>query len=179
VLYDGWRHLYFIYPAFIIISLHGLKIFGNTVISRVTLFNRNFLLLFGAMVGMFFPFLFMVENHPYEYVYFNVIAGRNYQEIKKRYEMDYWGLSYYQSLKYLTSNEKQSNIKVYVDNTPGKLNALLLSPSQSQRLTLVNSIDEADYFITNYRWHPNEYEYPTFFTIDINGGRINSIYLLN
>lgn len=179
VLYDGWRHLYFIYPAFIIIALYGLKIFGNTVLGKLTPPNRNTLLLFVAMLGMSFPMIFMIENHPYEYVYFNAFAGRNYQEIKKRYEMDYWGLSYFQALDYLSHSDKSPNIKVYVDNTPGRLNAIMLPANQMQRFTFVESFDVADYFLTNYRWHPADFDYPTLFNIDVQGESINTIYKLN
>jgi len=179
VLYDGWRHLYFIFPAFIIIALYGLKIFGNTVLRKVTPPNRNTLLLFLSMLGMSFPMIFMIENHPYEYVYFNAFAGRNYQEIKKRYEMDYWGLSYFQALGYLSHIEKSPNFQVYVDNTPGRLNAIMLPANQMQRFTFVDNIDEADYFVTNFRWHPAGFNYPTFFDIEVNGVGINTIYKLN
>ncbi len=32
----------------------------------------------------------MIKNHPHQYVYFNILAGKNYN---KNFEMDYWGIS--------------------------------------------------------------------------------------
>ena len=46
-LYDGWRHLYFIYPSFLMVSLSGLniiiiKFFKNKINSNYCKFNFNY-----------------------------------------------------------------------------------------------------------------------------------------
>ena len=176
VLYDGWRHLFFIYPAYIIIALYGLKnLFSIQVNSLGQKFIQTGILLF-VFLGLLSPLSFIIRNHPFENVYFNSLAGSNYQIIKKRYEMDYWGLSYYQALQHVLMKDDSPLISIKVDNTPGKLNALLLTQDEQNRISFVQEIDEADYFMTNFRWHPDEYDYLLFYSVDVRGVSINSTY---
>jgi len=44
----------------------------------------------GLAVGLAFPLSFMIRYHPHENVYFNRLAGSDYETIKEHYEMDYW-----------------------------------------------------------------------------------------
>jgi len=97
--YDGWRHYFFIYPAFLIFSVAGLRTLfdfarglkGGVFIQII--FILLILLNLGSVVS------FMIRNHPYQNVYFNNLAGRNMKEIKCRFDLDYWGLSYTKALK--------------------------------------------------------------------------------
>ena len=37
----------------------------------------------------------MIKIHPYQYAYFNFLAGKDFN---KKFEMDYWGLSYKENI---------------------------------------------------------------------------------
>ncbi len=70
-IYNGWRHVLFIYPIMISAAAIGYKqiyFFLKNAASRLTL-----IVLFSVMFGRIF--LWMYTNHPYEYIYFNEIIG--------------------------------------------------------------------------------------------------------
>jgi len=181
-MYDGWRHLYFIYPAFLIFSLTGLialwkfiEIRFQKQISRII----HAALIIAAVLSMTNSVYFMVKNHPYQNVYFNILAGRNMKAIKSRFELDYWGLSYRKALEYILRNDKDDVIKIYVANAPGRHNANILTEDCKKRLLYVTSLDDAKYFLSNYRFHPGEYPYKEeFFSIKIGEAKIMIVYKL-
>jgi hypothetical protein len=177
-LYDGWRHMFFIYPAFLIISIEGIigiykiiKGFGK----KYRIFN---MLLVLAIIGsLFFSFFFIAYNHPHENVYFNFLAGSP-ENIRNNFELDYWGLSYRTALQYILKADNRSSINIIVENIPGVYNSYLLTSSEKARLNYVTSTKNADYLLTNYRWHKNDYDYPEIYSIKVDGLKIMSIYKL-
>ncbi len=89
-VYGGWRHVLFVYPFLVILASIGfeslLRFLKNRYINILSLLVLGFLL--------FLPLRHISKNHPYEYVYYNEIAGG----INKSfgfYEMDY----YYHSMR--------------------------------------------------------------------------------
>ena len=40
----------------------------------------------------------MIKNHPHQNVYFNKFAGKKFSS---KFELDYWGLTYKENLKFL------------------------------------------------------------------------------
>ena len=122
---------------------------------------------------------FMIINHPYQNVYFNFLAGKNMSIIKKKFELDYWGLSYKQALEYIVRNDTNKIIKVLPANHPGKINASMLNKIERNKLEFVRSIDDAKYFLSNFRWHKEEYPYDNeFYSIKVDGGKIMVVYKL-
>jgi len=169
VLYDGWRHLFFIYPAFLLIALQGAVFFIKK--------SPYFLLL--ILLGLIEPLLFMIKYHPYQNVYFNRLAGRNMKQVKDNFELDYWGLSYRQALEYILEHDQDKEIKVAVANAPGRINADLLVRGK-ERLVYVDQPEQAKYFLTNYRWHPQDYSYQNeFYVIKVGGAKIMVVYKIN
>ncbi|GAJ22942.1 unnamed protein product, partial [marine sediment metagenome] len=65
----------------------------------------------------------MIKNHPHQNVYFNFFAGKN---IKERFELDYWGLSYKQALEYVLENDSSEIINIQVSQHPGVYNQFIL-----------------------------------------------------
>ena len=96
---------------------------------------------------------FMITNHPEENVYFNVLAGKKPQQ---KFDLDYWGLSYRQGLEYLVKHAKGDTIKACWHNAPGNYNLIWLSEKDRKRIMEV-PFDSAEYFLTNFRFHPEQY----------------------
>ena len=48
------------------------------------------------------------KNHPYEYVFFNSLVKKPYL----KFDLDWWGLSNYDQIKYILNNDNRRNIKV-------------------------------------------------------------------
>lgn len=77
-------------------------------------------------------------------------------------------------------NDNSDTILVSTDNDPCKYNALILPKNQRDRLKLV-SVEESEYFITNYRWHPedhDEYKGKSYFKIKVGDNTINEVFKL-
>jgi hypothetical protein len=178
-LYDGWRQLFFVYPALLLLGLYGVQVAFSLRLPQIPgrIIQGAILLL--LLAGLFDPFSFMVRNHPNENVYFNRLAGKTMRSVKAAYELDYWGLSYRQGLEWVLAHDPSEAVRVYVANVPGKHNAALIAEDQRKRLVYVDTPQEATYFITNYRWHPQPYDYPNeVFSVKIDEVSILSVFKL-
>jgi hypothetical protein len=117
----------------------------------------------------------MIRNHPFQNVYFNILAGNN---VGKNFELDYWGLSFRQGLEYIVKNDKRSEIKLAPHIQPAVYNTIFLDKQDRRRLKFV-PINQADYFLTHYRWHPGEYPFnQEVFTIVVDKQKIMSVFKL-
>lgn len=171
VVYDSWRQLFFVYPAFLLISLGGLK--------KLWDMDRRWLkslLIMAVILNLSATGYFMIRNHPYQNLYFNILAGRDGEQIKESFELDYWGLSYRKALEYLLENDESRKIKIFAANEPGINNSFLLKKQERERLVYVKDISEADYFLTNFRWHINPYPYKEIYSIKVNQAKIMAVY---
>jgi len=99
-MYNGIRHFVFVLPP--------LSILGG--IAAAWLFDAMrdvaFMRLGAAVVlaiGLALPAIEMARLHPYEYTYFNRLAG-GVQEARERYMLDYWGLSLKQASRLLLAH---------------------------------------------------------------------------
>ena len=54
-----------------------------------------------------------------------------------------------------------------------------LSIEQRERLYLTTDLGEAKYFISDFRWHPDDYPYQDeFYSVDVRGTKIIVVYKL-
>lgn len=174
VLYDGWRHLYFIYPCFLLLAITGIAKIGEALKG-----HRAYLGLLGGILAFSLAStgFSMLRDHPYEHVYFNFLLPRRGEYLRKNWEQDYWGLSYRRALEQILSIEAGENIKVAANTDPGEENALILEKPGRDRLRFVEEAAASDYFISNYRWHPEAYTQGTeVFRVKIQGSRIVSVF---
>ncbi|MFY9308892.1 MAG: glycosyltransferase family 39 protein [Bacteroidia bacterium] len=171
-LYDGWRHVFFIYPFFILIAVYGFK-------QVIEIFVRERVIktiVYSTVAYVAWILIVMIKDHPYQNVYFNMLAGKNLQ---KRYEMDYWGLSYKQGLEYIAENDKSEQIYVAVQNLPGILNFNMLSDEDKKRLIWTNNLGAANYFLTNFRNHPDDFDFgASVHQIKVGGEKIMEVIKL-
>lgn len=176
VLYDGWRHMFFVYVPLLAISLTGMRaVLG--VLSKT--FGALGVLIISA--SLLWTAYFMVRWHPYQNVYFNMLSG-GMDSVRSNFEMDYWGLTHTEALEYILKNDDSESINVYVTLFPGRIGhipAFLLKEEERKRVNFVDTPEEADYFISNYRWHKEDYPYENeVFNIDVNGAKILVVYKL-
>ena len=152
VLYDGWRQMYFIYPALVLLSTRGLVAVkqvtdGRSCVLRVGLcaLVAGCLLHTGGV---------MVQTHPYQSLYFNALAGQN---IKARFDFDYWGIVNRDALAWI---EKTAPTGAPI--TVGSISAMNLStslkalpPEAKSRFVLVPSKQtqgQAEWLLQNFRF---------------------------
>lgn len=100
VLYDGMRHLYFVYPSIIILAGLAFDYF-----IRLMKKPAKYAVAGVAMVLLLLPVRFMVANHPNQAVYFNELIG-GIKGAYANYETDYYMNSVKQCADWIKQNEK-------------------------------------------------------------------------
>ncbi|MFI5195447.1 MAG: phospholipid carrier-dependent glycosyltransferase [Chitinophagales bacterium] len=168
VIYDDWRHLYFIYPSFILMSLY----FINKV------YQKKFRLIVqsACIIQVGFISYFMIKNHPLQQVYFNSLVSHDKEYLRKNYDFDYWGASYLQALDHLVHVKPYGTIKIcYIRDQPLRNNVMMLQERDRKRIELVEC-DQADYFITNFRGHPNDFPNPVEYSIVVLSSTVVCVY---
>jgi hypothetical protein len=175
VLYDGWRHLYFIYPCFLLLALNGMT-------KLIATLKKKRLLYLGILGGLYLlsmtaTLFFMVQNHPHQNVYFNFLLPREDEYLRRNWELDYWGVSYRQALEHILAIDPTNKIKVVADTNPADKNTLILAKAERERIEFVEDLRAGHYFITNYRWHPRDYKIDSeIYSIVVQGSKIMSVF---
>lgn len=97
ILYDGWRHLMFVYPSMVVLAalfwIQIEKIFDNNKIGKYATYGVLGLLMLESA-------LFIIRNPEIPYIYFNPIGG-GLKGAYGEYETDYWGVSTKQALDWM------------------------------------------------------------------------------
>lgn len=140
VLYNGWRHFYFVYPIMVLAALYGIVRLDRWLRGRHKQYGPIIITL-----GMMPVFSWIVQNHPFEYLYFNPIA-RPFAE--SCLEKDYWGVSQFDALQYICLYDDRETIKVWT-MTPAE-NRYFLSYEDQARIEIVGDLNTADYAIYNH-----------------------------
>ena len=172
VMYDGWRHLYFTYPGILWFAVLGFRYLEE----RFQDWIRYVWMICTASV--LWIGISMVELHPYEMVYFNMLAGDS-QTLRSRFELDYWGLGFRSMLEYILRNDDREVVSVGVSNISGMYARAILSQEDQKRLRFVGKVEKADYFVTNFRWHPQEYPFPKVFSLMAGDVEIGAVYRIS
>lgn len=162
VVYDGWRHLYFVYPALLLLALRGARALGRAWAAQSGL--GQFRPVWRALAGVALlligldtvrTFWFIARAYPNQQVYFSFLPVATAERL---FERDYWGPSYRHGLEWLLGHDPAPTIAVTGPQPPIiYLNWLLLSPAQQRRIQLVQDARTARYYLTAYRWHPQSY----------------------
>lgn len=151
-IFDGWRHLFFIYPSFVLLAIYGLS----------CLFHKKgkWIYITIIAVGICTTIGFIISAYPFENVYFNRLAGKQTPEnLRNKWELDYWGNSYYQALKYIVETDTAAKINVQVIGLVGEENAWLLKPDDRKRICFTDGTPQPEYFVGWYKNHPQDYPF--------------------
>lgn len=173
-IFDAWRHLFFIYPAFLLCAIYGLHLLIKSKMCYAIL----------SLVAVNFIYIasYMISSYPYEYVYFNELITRRYepQYLRTHFEMDYWGTSYTHAFEYILQNDTSKNILVAVSSPSliGEESCWLLSNADRKKIHLIDDSSQAQYFATYYRYHPQDYPFQKkeVFSIKVMNSTIMSVF---
>jgi hypothetical protein len=149
VLYTDNRQMYFVYPPLLLISLYGFKVLIEKIRQKTLHWQ-----LFTAIIliaGLAYPIFFMVRYHPYQYTYFNFLAGTKMSTVKQNFGLDTWGLSVMNGLQYIAKTDSNQKINVEVIGH-FKKGWLLLPAADRKRLNIKDEMP--DYIIDTYRYYP-------------------------
>lgn len=149
VVYDDWRHVYFIYPSLVLLGLWVLNKLMETKAKNIVLIACA-----AQVVGVL---VFMVVNHPFQQVYFNRFVSHKPEYLRKHFDYEYWGQSYMNGMEYLLAHDTSSRIRVFQSISPTYHAYMMLQPHQQERIHLVDRDSIPYYFITTFRQHPEDY----------------------
>lgn len=158
VLYDGWRHFFFLYPGIVLLALKALQEFvrvGNRNVDKHLSSVKCWIAAVTVCFGVVSSIVAIKEYHPHQNVYFNLLVGGT-KGAKGKFDLDYWGLSYRQGLEYVLQTDDSLEIPLYVAHEVGVFSRLMLAPQDRRRLRFVEDLGEARYYLTNFRWHDDE-----------------------
>jgi hypothetical protein len=170
VVIDDWRHLYFIYPPFVMLALYAVNSLptqtGTNIVRWLCLWQ------FGVVA------FFMVKYHPFQQVYFNNLASHNKEYLRKHYDLEYWGCSTKQAMDYILAHDTAAVINVFNSDAPIMNSYLSLTEAQKKRVRLTDE-GSARYFITNFRFHPDDFGYPEVaYEVKVQKSTIMRVYKL-
>ena len=189
-IYEGWRHMYFIWGPFcllaavwlhIITNIHMEGIFGKfgaRLQGQVGGGRLMRALAYGiAGFGLLTTLAAMAVLHPYEYVYFNALTDTETPgALANRYDMDYWQISHPQLLEYLLERYPDDTPRVWLDyNTPLRL----MHPSDRGRIVNVSTLDADFYLNVRPYYRRDTPEPPRFHSIRAYGNDISFILAPN
>ena len=145
-LYNGWRHLYFLYAPFCLLATGGLHALAATArrfqpdwtggIGRV------------AGVGAAATLGAMIALHPDQDLYFNFLEDRATPErLRTRYDFNYTVISSRRALEFLLARYPEGPLYIHMRGTP---NRAILPAIDRQRIAFVDA-GRADFHITLHR----------------------------
>jgi len=179
VVYDGWRHVYFIYPAFVLLAVRGLWAGVQTWrAAPPASATRRLGWVAGAALalGVAHTAVRQVVDHPYQYTYFSWLPG---PAAARLFERDYWGVSSRDGLAWILAHDRSAIVTVsdtFPMAMPVRNNAQLLPLADQARLRFVPHA-QARYYIGLYRWHPAPYE-PAIYGAVVHEIRVGGLPIL-
>lgn len=99
-VYNGWRHVYFLYPLIISFAVFGFRKVSSAQAAPNLRIAASFLL----TVSLLYNAVRLIRNHPGEFLALNPIG----QKIGADYHGDYWGLSMFTALRWVAQNTEES-----------------------------------------------------------------------
>lgn len=160
VVYDGWRHVYFVYPAFVLLAMRGLwaGVRAWRAAPRHTLARRvGWAAGIGLGLNVAHTTARQLADHPHQYAYFSCVPA---PAAARLFERDYWGVSSRSGLAWVLAHDRSPLVAVsdtFPAVYPVRNNLLLLPAADQARLRLVPH-SRARYFFGLYRWHPAPYD---------------------
>lgn len=102
-VYTGWRHIYFIYPSLIFLSVSFIYNIENITSKKISRIYLKIFLIFIIIINIFNLF----KYHPYQNIFFNILIKNKANEF---FEVDYWGLSNVEALRKLKINNSFATV---------------------------------------------------------------------
>lgn len=101
-VYGGWRHAIFAYPTLVVVAGLGFDRLFHVL-------KKSYLKIIGVVILILFtahPIMHVFKNHPYEYVYFNELAG-GVKGAYGQYELDYYFHSLREASQWVKDDAKK------------------------------------------------------------------------
>ena len=189
-IYDGWRHMYFLWGPFCLLAAVGLHRITNIrmgggiwkIGARLPGWVRDGRLIralaYGVVgVGLITTLAAMTALHPYEHVYFNALVDtKTPGALANRYDMAYVRVTHRQLLEHLLARYPDDALRVWPMH---KRSSLILPQSDRDRIVFT-ARDEADFqFFQRIYYRNNAPDPPILHSIQAYGNVIAHIIAPN
>ncbi len=142
-IYNGWRHLYFVYGPMCLFACAGLSWLREAARGRLASLTVAV-----AAAGLVPVVCWIALLHPHEHVYFNLLVDRKTPErLRTQFDMDYWAVSHKEALEFLLRRHPDGPIPVA--GTIGQSTRVLPKKDRSR---IVPSREFSAYLATDYRY---------------------------
>ena len=171
-MYEGWRHAYGIFLPFLYMTVYGMFRIYSFIKIKQKVYRVGFACI--VIISLVYTSIWMVINHPYQYVYFNVI-GR--QVAEGNFALDYWGVSTNDVFLHLLRTDDRHEITVAIHFNNHFLH--MLPPEHRHRIKHISASFAPDYIVRGtgggYYFHEPPAGYEQIFGIYVDGIKINSL----
>ncbi len=180
LMYNGWRHFYFLYGPIVVMAGFGLLVLQRLLGRR----QAGKIIGVAALAGVFlWQGIGIARNYPYEYAYYNELAG----EVQGEFELDYWEVSTLNAMLLLVENGDRSPLLPLVIGGGDPMSLFSLQqcekmlPNAIRTTVTVTEEDQPPYLFSNstyaqiYQKWPGE-TYRPLFAIESYGNVICTLY---
>ncbi|MEX0326089.1 MAG: ArnT family glycosyltransferase [Puniceicoccaceae bacterium] len=163
VLYNGLRHLLFIVPPMCILAGAGLERIRGLVHGKLP--NLKVPAYAGIVAMLSLTILQMVRLHPYQYVYFNELAGGT-ARASSQFETDYWGTVYKELAEefaeYLNTASPSpagTSLTINMEHVTWLFEPFIREAT-GEPISIVRSAPQADdFFVSSTSWSADQFYY--------------------
>ena len=111
LVYNGWRHFYFVYAGVVLLGARGLSACIGFLRRRTGEYGMH--RVFAAGLCLFFAWTAgdIAKNHPYQYAYYNRLGHKN---AETQMELDYWVVSTRNAMQRLLKEPRDESLPLQI-----------------------------------------------------------------
>ena len=111
LVYNGWRHFYFVYAGVVLLGARGLSACIGFLRRRTGEYGMH--RVFAAGLCLFFAWTAgdIAKNHPYQYAYYNRLGHKN---AETQMELDYWVVSTRNAMQRLLREPRDESLPLQI-----------------------------------------------------------------
>jgi hypothetical protein len=149
VIYNGWRHFYFLTAPMLILAAYGLQRTWDALRGlKNRLYSHLFALVLAALMGI--TAVCMLTNHPYQYTYYNALLRADRQS---NMELDYWNVSVLDTLDSLLDTTEGTvaitGADLWAQTGLRYAHALLPATERTRLIVLPENDPDAAFYLVN------------------------------
>ena len=148
LMYNGWRHFYFLFAGIAALAGYGLVGLAKALQGKVW---RQRIAVCAMAAALLLQAVGIARNHPYQYVYYNALA----QNTQTEFEQDYWLVSTVNAMRDLLALQASGSNQPLVLGARDPMSlfgvqhgAAVLSARESERLKITED-ETAPYLLYN------------------------------
>lgn len=111
LVYNGWRHFYFVYAGVAALAAHGLSAFMGFLRRRTGEYGMHRVFAAGLCLFLGWTAWDIARNHPYQYAYYNRLG---HPDAETCMELDYWVVSTRNAMQRLIGGPRDESLPLEI-----------------------------------------------------------------